>query len=152
MELLYIIDKDNFNGSILNTIHPQEETNLNDMWVDYVPQTFEEYNEENGGNLIALNWEDFNEQYYKPHLQSLQKPFEQIDEKKWWDLLECVPPKKWHDLKPGVNVFFVGECYTASLYTCCLRIKHGKQYSYYSALRDIYTDDSVLLEQAKNLK
>ena len=66
---------------------------------------------------------------------SLQTPFEEITEHKFWDLLGCVPPKRQRS-----GSFFVGEAYYGSIYRFCFEL-NGK---YYSALRDIRLTDEEL--------
>ena len=153
MEMLYILNPENFDGSILNTM-PIVDVNtkhgkhlLDHTLVHYSGGTFEEYNKKNGGNLIAITWDEFNDKFYAPHLKELQQPFEEITEERYYDLLECVPPKKWHNLNDNLNVFFVGECYTANIYRCCIKEKStGK---FYSAYRAINTTDEQLINDFK---
>jgi hypothetical protein len=146
MDRLYIIDPNNFKGTVLNTM-PFVDTKtrhgadiLQHTHVDYNGGTFAEYNAKHGGNLVALTWDEFEEQYYKPHLKSLQGPWEVTTEERFWDGLECLPPKKWTQF-PGGEYFFVGECYTADLYTCYVR----KGDEYYTALRSIHTSPEDLI-------
>jgi len=134
MEKLYIIDPTNFNGQIVNSISSTESTQ---QYVDYMsePTTFEEYKlKKNNPNLIALNWDTFYEDYYKPHLDGLCEPFKETTEERFWDGLECLPPKRWTRFTNG-EFFFVGECYTDNLYTCFVR----KGDKYYTSLRPINT-------------
>lgn len=147
MNYLYIIDPNNFKGTILNTM-PFVETGsrngkdiLNRTYVHYSDGvTFEEYNRRHGGNLIALTWEQFEKEFYNPHLKSLCSPFVETTEERFWDGLECLPPKRWTRFDGG-EYFFVGECYTADLYTCYVR----KGEKYYTALRSINTEGDELI-------
>lgn len=136
---LYIIDPTNFNGQIVNSMSSYDEP----LYVDYMsePTTFEEYKiKKNNPNLIALSWEEFEEKYYTPYLNSLQEPFKETTEERFWDALECLPPAKWTQFSGG-EFFFLGECYTANLYRCFVRIGN----KYYTALRSIRTHKEDLI-------
>lgn len=157
MGTLYILNPETFKGNVLTTMtaptldnkHPNYNDLLNHTYVDYHDGlTFKAYNEQNENKLIAVTWDYFNEKFYTPHLKSLQGNFEEITEERYFNLLECVPPKKWHNLNDSLNVFFVGECYTANLYTCC--IKDRKTNKFFSALRAINTTDDVLINDFLN--
>lgn len=89
--------------------------------------------------LIAVTWEEFCTMTDKYHA-SLQGPFEEITEDQYWDWLGCVPPKRHRN-----GSFFVGECYSGSLYRFCFELD-GK---YYSALRDIKLTDEELCKQRR---
>lgn len=154
MECLYIVpaDKTKFTGTVLNTM-PFVEINskngsdlLQHTYVHYRDQTFADYNKENGGDLVALTWDDFEREYYRPHLNSMQDDFKETTEERFNDGLECLPPKRW-TRETNQEFFFVGECYTADLYTCFVR----KGDKYYSALRSIYTKSEDLFN-LKSLK
>lgn len=71
---------------------------------------------------------------------SLQAPFEEITEDKYWKLLGCVPPKRQR-----YGSFFVGEAYYGSIHRFCFELD-GK---YYSALRDINMSDEELCKQRR---
>jgi hypothetical protein len=142
MENLYIIhsDKSKFTGNVINTmpfldLDTEEGKNLlNSTFVHYREQTFADYNKEHNNELIALNWDQFEREYYRPHLNSMQGKFKKTTKAQFWDGLECLPPLRW--TRAGSNeFFFVGECYTANLYTCYVR----KGEEYYTALRSINT-------------
>lgn len=137
IEPLYVIDPKNFKGTIQSTMRNGK--------VDYTNGlTLDEYNKETGKEFIALEWGEFEEKYQKPYLKSLCKKFNRITKKQFWYYLECVPPKKYKNIG-GFLTFFVGECYTATLYEFCFEYQ-GK---YWSALRDIYTSEADLLEEMK---
>jgi len=150
MENLYIVYKDvtKFKGTVLNTMPfvEKEAKNgtdiLNSTFVHYTDGvTFKEYNEINGGDLVALTWDEFDRDYYRPHLNSLQEDFKETTEARFWDGLECLPPKRW-TREEGREFFFIGECYTATLYRAFVRI--GEKY--YTALRSITAPKEDLFE------
>lgn len=140
MNRLYIIDPTNFNGQIVNSMSSKEGT---PQYVDYMenPTTLEQYKEmKENPNLIALEWEDFEKNYYIPYLDNKCGEFKEETEEQYWDALECLPPKRWTKMEGG-EFFFLGECYTADLYSCHVKID-GK---YYTALRSIYTKSEDII-------
>lgn len=150
MENLYIVYKDveKFKGTVLNTMPFVEKGAknstdiLNATFVHYTDNiTFEQYNQANGGDLVALTWGEFEKDYYSPHLKSLQEDFNETTKERFWDGLECLPPKRW-TREAGREFFFIGECYTATLYRAFVRI--GEKY--YTALRDIRATKEDLFE------
>lgn len=129
MERLYIIDPTNFKGHVENTMPLVNADEINNTVVHYSKDvTFEEYNKQHNGKLIALPWDEFNEKYYQPYLQSLQKPFVEITEERYYDLLECLPPQGWRDLNNEWNVFYIMEAYTANLHTHVVKNRKTKKY------------------------
>jgi hypothetical protein len=139
--MLFIINPENYKGSIENTMPDVPPKMVPHTYVHYSDETFQQYNERHGGGLIALGWEEYYEKYYKPHLNNLCTPFVETTEERFWDGLECLPPKRWTNFDGG-EYFFVGECFTDTLYTCYVR----KGDKYYTALRDIYTSHENLIE------
>lgn len=108
--------------------------------------TLEEYKTfKNNPNLIAVPFDEFNTKVLIPYHESLCGEFTEITEEKYWDALECLPPMKWHDLDSNFNVFFISEAYTASIHSCFIKDKKNKKY--YTAMRDIFISDEVLLNQ-----
>ena len=134
-QYLYIIDTAKpYNGSVENIMDFVPQDQVNDTKVHYSSETFAEYNKRKGGALSALNFETFYTKYYKPFLDDMQGPFVETTSEKFDDGLNCLPPKKW--TRSGKNqFFFVGECYTDTLYRCYVYVG-GK---YYTALRSILT-------------
>jgi len=145
MEKLYIIKKDlsQFKGSVINTMPFVEKGSrrgadiLKTAYVDYTNGvTFEKYNEQHGGDLVALTWDEFEAGYYSPFMRSLQEDFAPTTLERFENALECLPPKRW-TRKDGNEFFFLGECYTGNLYSCYVRIKDN----YFTALRSITTPE-----------
>lgn len=146
---LYLYDKVKAikTGQVESTVY----TNGDGLqYVKYTGLTLEEYLErKNNPNLVVTTWEIFEENIYKPYLASLQGNFEEITEDQWEYNLGCVPPKKWHNVEQGINVFWVGECYTANLYKLCICLTNGKKQRYFTALRAITLNDEKIKEQLK---
>lgn len=112
--------------------------------------TLEQYlTKKNNPNLIATTWEIFEENIYKPYINSLQGEFKEITEEQYIYNLECVPPRKWHNVEQGIEVFWLGECYTANLYSLCICLTNGDNVKYYAALRPITLTDEKIKEQLK---
>lgn len=89
--------------------------------------------------LVAVTVEEIHAMINK-YQASLQAPFEEITEYKYWDLLGCVPPKRQR-----YGSFFLGEAYYGSIYRFCFELD-GK---YYSALRGINLSDEELYKQRR---
>jgi hypothetical protein len=129
----YILDPEKFDGSVLTTMR-------DDIHSDYGGETLEELRtRENNPKLQALTVEEL-EPIYKQYEESLCKPFKEISKEKYWNLLECLPPKRYNG-----NRFFMSECYYGNLYRFCFKLR-GK---YYSALRSILLTDEELTIQIK---
>ena len=138
---LVLIDPLNFKGSIISTVRNGfvDHTNRGDgnlLLEDYL-------RERNISSYELLTWEDFDVRYNEPYLLSLQGAWKEISEEKYQDMMECLPPKRWKDLSERINLFFVGECYTATLYTACIHDRATDRF--YSALRSICTSGDDLL-------
>lgn len=72
---------------------------------------------------------------------NLQGKWEEITEESFWYYLEAVPPKRRCRIHPEIDsFFFVGECYTGTLYRACIQYK-GK---YFSARRCITLSNEEL--------
>jgi len=139
---LYIIDPNHFKGQIINTMSSTEGT---PMYVDYMDKltTLEDYKlQEGNADLVSLTWGEFEKDYYRPYLNSICKPFQEVTEKEFREALECLPPKRW--TKEGNReFFFIGECTTAYLYVCYVRDSEN----YFTALRSIHTPKEDLLNR-----
>jgi hypothetical protein len=130
----YVLEPDKFDGSVVTTMH-------DGIHNDYSSgETLEELRRrENNPNLQALSPEELTP-VVERYEQSLCKPFEEITEEKYWDLLECLPPERYNG-----NSFFMSECYYGTLYRFCFRL-NGK---YYSALRSIFLTNEEISAQIK---
>ena len=152
METLYVLNKAvEFEGHCIDSIHEVNinKEDFNKSILDYGDgETFGQRNEREGGNLIAITWNDFVELYQKPYLQSLQKPFKEITEEHYDDMLNCLPPQRWHNFAVGLNVFFMLEGYTGNLHSCYIADRANNKY--YEALRPMNITDEQLLIDFKN--
>lgn len=52
------------------------------------------------------------------------EPAQQVDEDRWWEMLEVLPPGNWTRRKDSES-FMVIECQTANLYTWMVRVGAG---------------------------
>jgi hypothetical protein len=89
---------------------------------------------------IGLTWNQFYDRFYEPYLKSIQKPFKQTTEDDFYEMLEVLPPKRWTRDEKGNQFFFAGECTTADLYSCYVKLNG----TYYCALRSIHTKSEDL--------
>lgn len=166
METLYIY-KEPFNGSVENTMHngnvdytgePEttkyiDESGAQVHETKYLnPLNFKQYNEKKGGGLKVATEEEITILFQEHEEKSVLQPFTETTEERFYDGLECLPPKRWHKYK-GLEIFFVGECYTSNIYRCYIFMPDAKKY--YSALRRITETseqlEAKLLESIKNL-
>lgn len=158
---LYIIDPaQKFNGEIIGSMTSPD--NITPLYVDYSGYlhnnggqnlTFEEYKKVKGNeNLKALTWEEI-EPLYNDYKKGLQGEWQEITEDVYFDMLECLPPQKWHDLRHTsadnvngrFNSFYISEAYTADLHS--FYIKDRKTGKYYTALRSRFIKDDELINQ-----
>lgn len=123
MQRLYIIDSTlPVSERIVNTMTCLEGA---PQYVDYmdVNITLEDYKTKlNNPNLIALTWEEFEPRLLK-YKDSLCLQWVAISKEDYFDLLECVTPRRWRNILTAhgmLNVFAVGECYTIDLHTHCV--------------------------------
>ena len=152
---LYIINHTNFKGNVLNTmpfVHKDAKNGkdiLNKTYVHYTDQTFEEYNKEHNNELIALTFDEFYPIYDQYNKSAFCKDWKEISKDQYDDLLNCLPPCKWHDLSNRFNSFYIMEAYTADIHTFC--IKDRKTGKYYSANRSRFITDTDLLNELQNI-
>jgi hypothetical protein len=106
----YIFDPDNFDGNCLTTI----DTITGKL--DYTQMTWDEFNAAHGGNLRALEWDDFYLKWVKPYHLSIQKPWEECTEERYNEMLGAVPPIRHRHNADGFSCFFCGEATTAHLH------------------------------------
>lgn len=164
MEILYIY-KEPFKGSIENTMTKGGTVHYTGEAVtrEYVKEngslvwetkyinglTFEQYNEQNGGNLKIATSEEI-DTLFQTYTETLISDFEEITEEKFYYMLECLPPCRWHTHK-GVELFYISEAYTSNLHSFGAKL-NGK---YYSATRRNNEPSESLAEavnKAQNLK
>lgn len=137
MERRYVVNTENFKGTAESTAHFDGKQWLVDysgaLYNNNGPDlTIEKYNEKKQTKFEILTWEEFEVKYYFPHLKSLQKPFVETTAERFEDALECLPPKRW-TRHAGNEFFFMGECFTANLYDCYVRVGN----KYFVGLRPI---------------
>ncbi|KAA6302837.1 MAG: hypothetical protein EZS26_001007 [Candidatus Ordinivivax streblomastigis] len=132
----YILDPENYKGSIFTSMSDGVHDN-------YGGRTLEELRiREKNPNLQALTWEEY-KPIHEQYENSLCKSFAEITEEEYWEYLEVLPPKRYNG-----NSFFMGECFSGSLYQFCFKLK-GK---YYSALRSIFLTNEELMAQIKEFE
>lgn len=157
METTYIYQEP-FIGRIINTMHNGNVDYTGERTTkDYIdergsqvheisylnPLNFEQYNEQHGGNLKTASEEEIAKLFEEHEQKNILSFFTEITEERYDNLLECLPPKRWHKHK-GLEIFFMAECYTGNIYSCCIFNPETKKY--YSALRRI-TETSDELEK-----
>ena len=145
---LYVLNPKNYHGNIITAIRVNDVSEIETAKSIYSEKTFSEMKKQYGEEIIAITWNEYYEQYDRPYKLSLQTPFKEITGEQWEDMLNCLPPMRWHDFAAGLNVFFCSEAYTADLHGCY--IKDRTTGKFYSALRSRFINDETLLEDFKN--
>jgi len=144
----YVLDPKNYKGIIITWFHLNDISELETATCAYSNRTFAELKRDYNDGIIAVTPEECSERFDKPYKQSLQTPFEEITEERWDDMLNCLPPMKWHDFAAGLNVFFCSEAYTQDLHGCY--IKDRTTGKCYTALRSRFINDEQLFNDFKN--
>lgn len=105
----YIIDSRYFDGACLTSMS-------DNLHSDYGGETLEELRKrEDNTDLIAVSPERVTLLVGR-YSRALCKPFREITEERYLDLLDCLPPARM-----GKGWFFVGEPYYGNLYPFCFR-------------------------------
>ena len=99
----------------------------------YTGKTAADYEAE---NLIVLSESEFDE-LNAAHEDSMCGHWKEITEEQYEYALNVLPPKKWDN-----GGFFMGECFSGSLYDFYQRI-NGK---FYTSLQSIYTPRTEILD------
>ena len=126
----YVIDPTvPFTGALITSMR-------DDKHSDYGNETLEELKaRQNNPNLITVEPEKVSELVKEHRTKLNEAPFEEIDEERYYDLMDCVPPARMLS-----NSFFVGECYQYDLHLFCFSIG-GR---YFSGNRILNTPKDVL--------
>ena len=127
----YIIDSRYFDGASLTSMS-------DNLHSDYGRETLDELRErEQNPHLTAVSPERM-ALLVRRYVRSLCKPFREITEERYYDLLDCLPPERM-----GSGWFFVGEPYYGDLYPFCFR-SHGR---FFMAERSIRLSDAEISRQ-----
>lgn len=122
-----------FNGS---NYHCMTDDNVN----MFTKISFEDMKKESPG-LVLLNDDDFNEQYYMPHIESYRTDWNEVTKEQWWDLYECLPPYKAGRVG-DVFLFCCPEATTGWMHTWGAEV-NGK---YYFATRGKFSNLNELIK------
>ena len=130
----YIIDSRYFDGACLTSMS-------DNLHSDYGGETLEELRErERNPHLTTVSPERM-ALLVRRYARSLCKPFREITEERYYDLLDCLPPARM-----GSGWFFVGEPYYGDLYPFCFR-SGGR---FFMAERSIRLTGEELLRQIQD--
>ena len=125
---MLVIDSRYFDSVIVTSMR-------DDVHSDYGGETLQELRDRyKNPNLITVTPERI-AFMLKRYDKALCQPFEEITAERFYDLMECVPPKRLRR-----NHFFVGEAYSGNMYDLCF--KHGGRY--FKALRSITLSDEEI--------
>ena len=126
--MLLVIDSRYFDSVIITSMR-------DDVHSDYGGETLEELRDRYDNPFLITVTPDRIAFMLKRYDKALCQPFEEITPERYYDLMECVPPKRLRR-----NRFFVGEAYSGNMYDLCFKLG-GK---YFKALRDIRLSDEVI--------
>lgn len=103
----------------------------------YTDSTITDYLAEESAKLIT--WEEFDALY----AAYFTYPFAPITEEQYDDYLGQMYPKNWHDIAPGINVFFCEEATSGSFHACYIHDRNNN--TYWGGTKSIFTSDADLL-------
>ena len=129
----YLVNPSKFNGQALAILRDGKSVFTKD-------KVKADYEQEYKTELVELTWDELYEQYIEPYNKSLQSPFTEIDEERWDEMLNVLPPMRWTRTSNG-EFFFCMEAYTADLHSVYVR----KGDKYYTALRSKYEKEENIL-------
>lgn len=120
---------------IIDTVEKNGRTTINDM-------TLEEVRKEKGKKeIVILTPEEWEIEISKlQNSQYLEPKAEIIEEERWWDMLNCMPPSKWHHAS-GIEFFHVCERMIGDIvswYGCC-----DDEYKHFYGLSTMSDEDLV---------
>lgn len=132
----YIIDPTKpFNGAVVTSMS-------DDVHNDYGGETLEELKAiHHNQALEAVDPEKIQELVEAHRAEINKSPFQEIDEERYYDLMECVPPARMLH-----NAFFVGECYQYDIHPFCFTIG-GR---YFEGKRVLKTPKEELYKEIKD--
>lgn len=114
--------------------------------VAFSPLSVEDYLKDHPG-CVVMTWEE---------LESLESgffvtSFKEITEDVWQEMLEVLPPMKWHNINSRYNVFFNMEATSSHYHGLYLRDRETKKF--YSCTESRFITDAEILEKiAKEIK
>jgi hypothetical protein len=131
----YIIRTDKpFTGSVQSFL-------LEDGRVAYTSLTWEEYKDRHPEMELVSEAALYG--LMKKHFDDMCDGYDEITEQRYYELLECLPPKRWKRLSDDVFPFFVGEPSAGEVYQLCLY--HKPSDKYFSKLERISASDEKIL-------
>lgn len=110
--------------------------------VFYTLSTITEYLTKNSAKLIT--WTEFD----TLHAAYYTYPFAPITEEEYDRYLGEMYPKNWHDIAPGVNVFFCEEATSGNFHACYIHDRNTN--TYWAGTKNVFTSDAELLEMYRN--
>ncbi len=142
---------------IIDTEKPHQVHSVHNNTVDYTGYL---YNNNKGNLTISeylargycpnakiMTFDYYYENYLLPYQESLKWKFSEISEDEYHEMLNCLPPLKWHNFN-DLNIFFISEAFTADIHSMYVIYK-GK---YYTCNASIYeTDIRIENELLKHL-
>ena len=140
---LFIVDPDGYKGNIINTMDREGFVHFR------ANLTLDEYKKEKGNeNLVALEWDEYETKYLNPWHDSLKTDWQEITKDRYWEMLEVLPPVRWHKFTGG-DFFFISEATTGSLHSHFCQY-HGRYYERMADIRDSYDQIMASIKSIKD--
>jgi hypothetical protein len=134
-----------FRGHVQSTVN-------DDGIVDYTKgQTFEQYAAEHGGNVKIISDAELDDLLENHYASLVTKP-KRITRARYWEMLEVLPPCRWHDVG-GFNVFHVSERLTGNLVSWFIKVGRTEETARFHEFTDRDNlKDSEILAKLKGLQ
>jgi hypothetical protein len=128
VQFLYVADPD----EVVKTGRAGGRVDLSTGLVEYTKLTLAEYNERYQRNWSAIEEAEI-VKLVDRYLENMQGPWVEIDEERYDDMLDVMPPFRLTQ-ESGIQFFFMSEGYSWSLFLAF--IHDQKTNKYYEAMRD----------------
>jgi len=95
----------------------------------------------------VMTWREWEPMAAAAEIAQHCRPPKEVDERRWWDLLECMFPANWHGTGSAAESFMLVEPYTDTLRVCMVLI--GDRYA--EMIRPKTTTHGQLCDEARAL-
>lgn len=113
--------------------------------------SFDEYKtaeEKHGTELVLMSFDQYNIMYNA----YWKRDFSPITETQYYQMLECLPPCRWHWINDTINVFFCSEAMIGLFHSCYIDDTTTGVHKYACALISIISTDSEILTHYAKVK
>lgn len=116
-------------------------------WIDangkiayHEDETIDEYLRANP-NMKIITWEE----YDKLHNDFFRSPLTEISEERWYEMLEVLPPLRWHDVNERFNVFYNCEAMSGAINGIYVKDRDTKKF--FSGYMSRFASDAEILAE-----